>query len=288
MKVWRIAFCVALSCGLLPCGAALAGQSFDRARRHYDAAMAETDGERRVALLERSYEEHATWLASIALGEALLGAGRLRQAREWLDEAYELGDTGEHQARALFRIGESHASEGDWLRAVDHFRAADALHDLPMIRQALHEARREAQGQVVPNEEIVETLLNPPITRGAAVRPRIDLHINFEFDSARMTRDGRAQAAELGEALRTVADRAGRSPEWLLVGHTDAQGARAYNRALSVRRAEAVRAYLADVFGFDPRTIDVEGRGEDELLDPETTEAAHSVNRRVEVVLVRR
>ena len=287
MNVGRIAFCVALSFGLLPCGVAQAGQSFDRARRHYDAAMAETDGARRIALLERSYEEHATWTAAIALGEAHLGAGRLRQAREWLDKASELGDTGEHRARALFRIGESHASEGDWLRAVDYFRAADALHDLPMIRQALHEARREAQGQVVPNEEIVETLLNSAI-RGAAVRPRIDLHINFEFDSARMTRDGRAQAEELGEALLTIADRTGRSPEWLLVGHTDAQGARAYNRVLSVRRAEEVRAYLVDDFGLDPRTIDVEGRGEDELLDLETTEAAHSVNRRVEVVLVRR
>ena len=71
---------------------------------------------------------------------------------------------------------------------------------------------------------------------------------------------------------------------WLLVGHTDARGARSYNQALSVRRARALRAYLIDEFGFDARDIDVDGKGEDELLDPETTEAAHSVNRRVEVV----
>ena len=286
MEVRRIAFCMTLSVGLLPCVAAEAGQNFDRAQRHYDAAMAETDEGRRIALLERSYEEHATYLAAIELGETLLRADRLQQAREWLREAYDKGNTGERRARALFRIGESHASEGDWLLAVDHFRAADDLHGRPMIRQALREARLEARGQIVPNDEIVRGLLNP--IKGATVRPRINLQVNFEFDSARMTWDGRAQAAELGEAFREVADRAGRSAEWLLVGHTDAQGARAYNRALSLRRAEAVRSYLVDAFGFDPRTIDVEGRGEDELLDTETTEAAHSVNRRVEVVLVRR
>ena len=47
----------------------------------------------------------------------------------------------------------------------------------------------------------------------------------------------------------------------------------------------AVRSYLVDEFGFAPRDIDVDGRGEDELLDPEMTDAAHSINRRVEVVL---
>ena len=286
MKVRRIAFCVTLSVGLLPCGGAEAGQSFDRARRHYEAAMAETDKGRRLTLLERSYEEHETYLAAVELGETLLGVGRWPQAREWLFEAYGKGAAEEHRARALFRIGESHASEGHWRRAVGFFQAADELHDLPMIRQALRQARRRGQGQIVTSEEIIDALLDA--IRGAQVRPRIDLHVNFEFDSARMTRDGRAQAAELGEGLNEVADRAGLSPEWLLVGHTDAQGARAYNRALSLRRAEAVRSYLVDAFGFDPRAIDVEGRGEEELLDPETTEAAHSVNRRVEVVLIRR
>ena len=36
-----------------------------------------------------------------------------------------------------------------------------------------------------------------------------------------------------------------------------------------------MRAYLVDEFGFDHRGIDVEGRGEEELLDAAMTEAAH-------------
>ena len=138
----------------------------------------------------------------------------------------------------------------------------------------------EASQQIVSSAAIADALTG---SRGAVDSMRIDLHINFEFDSARMARIGREQAAELGEAMQMIEHDEGPAV-WLLVGHTDARGARAYNRALSVRRAAAVRAYLTDEFGFDARDIDVEGRGEDALLDRETTDAAHAVNRRVEVV----
>ena len=280
MDIRQIAPCLTFWVGVLAIGSVEASQSLERAQRAYEAAMEASDRGRRVELLNRSYEEYETYEATIALGETLLGAGEWGPAREWLREAYELGSTEESRSRALFRIGESHAGEGNWAQAVDYLDAADTLHDLPMIRQALREARREMQGQVVPSAAIAETLAR----RGGRVSPRIDLHINFEFDSARMTRDGRAQAEQLGEAMLMVADDVGRRENWLLLGHTDAQGVRSYNRALSVRRAEAVRAYLVDEFGFDRRDIDVEGRGEDELLDTATTDAAQSVNRRVEVV----
>ena len=198
------------------------------------------------------------------------------------DRAYGLGGTDEDRARALFRIGESHASEESWVEAVDYLQQADELYDLPMIGRALRAARREMSSQIVPSARIAETLTAP--TRGARARRRMNLHINFEFDSARMTRDGRAQAAQLGEAMRMISDDAARPAAWLLVGHTDAQGTRSYNQALSLRRAVSVRAYLVEEFGLDRRDINVEGRGEDDLLDPDTTDAAHSVNRRVEVV----
>ena len=242
--------------------------------------MAEADDGRRIELLKRSYEEYRTYEAAIALGETLLGAGEWGQARDWLTEAHELGSADEWRARALFRIGESYAGESDWVRAVRYLRDADDLHDLPMIRQALRAALRKFRGQIVSRAAIADALGGKGVLVSDA---RIDLHINFEFDSARMTAGGRAQAEELGEALLLVEYDEGPA-EWLLVGHTDAQGALSYNRGLSVRRAESVRAYLVDEFGFDPRDITVEGRGEDQLLDEETTEAAHAVNRRVEVV----
>ena len=114
----HVLLCMAFAVGVLPGGGVEAGQSLDRAQRDYDAAMAATDDGRRVELLMRSYEEYETFETAIALGETLLGMRELRQAREWLDEAYELGSTDESRARALFRIGESHSSEGRWSQAL--------------------------------------------------------------------------------------------------------------------------------------------------------------------------
>ena len=278
MTIGRIVLCVAV--GVLLGGGVAAGQSLERAQRDYEAAMAESDGGRRIELLKRSYgnsgrtRQPSRWVRRCSV------RGEWGQARDWLTEAHELGSSDEWRARALFRIGESYAGERDWVRAVGYFRHADRLHDLAMIREALRAALRESQGEIVSRAAISDALGAKGVLVSDA---RMDLHINFEFDSARLTEGGRAQAEELGEALLLVEYDEGPA-EWLLIGHTDAQGTRSYNRALSVRRAAAVRAYLTDEFGFDARDIDVEGQGEDQLLDEETTEAAHAVNRRVEVV----
>lgn len=165
------------------------------------------------------------------------------------------------------------------------FDAESVAGDGRYLRRLLQGVRWEWQRQVVTSKGIAETLAEP-----AGVvedRGRLELHLPFEFDSARMTREGRLQAEELGEAMRMIAADASQSVVWLLVGHTDALGTRSYNRALSVRRAEALREYLVDEFGFDPLDIDIEGRGEDEPVDTAMTEAAHAVNRRVEVVRYR-
>ena len=284
MDIRQSVLSVALSVGVLLGSGAEGSQSLGRAQRDYDAAMAAAQDGRRTELLRRSYQEYATYEAAIALGVTLLGLGEWRQAREWLGEAYDLGNDDEQRARVLFRIGETHASEGNLAQAAGYLETAGGLYDEPMIREALREVRVQAQGRIVPTAEIVDTLTD--YKKGARVRPRMDLHINFEFDSDRMTRDGRAQAEELGSAMRRITDDEG-AAEFLLVGHTDGQGARSYNQALSVRRADTVRAYLLEEFGFDRRDIDVEGRGEDELLDRGMMEAAHSINRRVEVVRLR-
>ena len=288
MGIRRTALCWTLLAGVLPAGEVEAGQSQERAQRAYEAALETSDEGRRIELLRRSYEEHETYGAALMLGETYLGAGEREQAREWLQAAYDAGGTREFRARALFRIGESYADEGRWAQAVDYLARADGLHHMPMFREALREARGKLVDRIVTSEEIVDALTEPKI---GTVVPRINLHINFDFDSARMTRDGRAQAEELGEAMIHVQsseqseNRDGRRKRWLLVGHTDSQGARSYNQALSLRRADAVRAYLVEEFRFDSRDIVAEGRGEDELLDAASlTEAAHSVNRRVEVV----
>jgi outer membrane protein OmpA-like peptidoglycan-associated protein len=72
----------------------------------------------------------------------------------------------------------------------------------------------------------------------------------------------------------------------VLVGHTDAEGGRASNIALSEARAGAVRRHLIDVLGVNPTQLDAAGIG---YLAPRATNetaGGREANRRVEVVLL--
>ena len=70
-----------------------------------------------------------------------------------------------------------------------------------------------------------------------------------------------------------------------IVGHTDSTGTRAYNMQLSHQRATAVSRALAQ-FGVDPRRFFVEGRGPDNPVADNATEAGRALNRRVEIRIV--
>jgi outer membrane protein OmpA-like peptidoglycan-associated protein len=72
----------------------------------------------------------------------------------------------------------------------------------------------------------------------------------------------------------------------VLVGHTDAEGGRDSNIALSEARAEAVRRHLIDQLGVNPAQLDAAGIG---YLAPRATNetaGGREANRRVEVVLL--
>jgi outer membrane protein OmpA-like peptidoglycan-associated protein len=74
------------------------------------------------------------------------------------------------------------------------------------------------------------------------------------------------------------------SPEIVVVGHTDRVGAVTYNDALSLRRAERVRADLVQM-GIRPEQISAAGRGEREPLVATEDEVVEPRNRRVEITV---
>ena len=69
-----------------------------------------------------------------------------------------------------------------------------------------------------------------------------------------------------------------------VIGHTDTVGNKAYNVALSMRRAQAVRKLLVDS-GIADGMIDVSSHGEENLLIKTADNVANAQNRRVEVVV---
>jgi hypothetical protein len=101
----------------------------------------------------------------------------------------------------------------------------------------------------------------------------------FDFDRAALT----------PTAVQTIKQaaaqaQAGRSTRIEVMGHTDRAGSDAYNMALSLRRANAVRDQLVRE-GITANQIVVMGRGESQPLLPTADGVRESQNRRVEIVL---
>jgi outer membrane protein OmpA-like peptidoglycan-associated protein len=109
----------------------------------------------------------------------------------------------------------------------------------------------------------------------AAAKVSLD-RIHFEFDSSRLTPDATRLLERVGQALGS-SELAGLA--FVVEGHTDAQGDEAYNQALSVRRAQAVKEYLVAQHGIPAARLKAVGKGEAELL--EVADPEGPANRRV-------
>ena len=69
-----------------------------------------------------------------------------------------------------------------------------------------------------------------------------------------------------------------------IVGHTDSDGDDAHNKALSIKRADAVKALLEKEFGIAADRMETDGKGESEPLEKDKTPSAKANNRRVEFI----
>jgi outer membrane protein OmpA-like peptidoglycan-associated protein len=98
----------------------------------------------------------------------------------------------------------------------------------------------------------------------------------FDFDKAEIRADAETVLRQVARSLKQRF--AGRNIE--VDGHTDAQGSDAYNDRLSVRRAEAVKQWLAD-HGITAGRIATHGYGETEPVASNAGEAGRQRNRRV-------
>jgi len=113
----------------------------------------------------------------------------------------------------------------------------------------------------------------------AKERPKINLEIYFDYNSATITPKAEPQLNELGDALRS--SRLENSVV-VLSGHTDAKGGDEYNQQLSQRRAEAVKKYLVEKLKISADNLSSAGYGKRDLKNKADPFAAE--NRRVEIV----
>jgi outer membrane protein OmpA-like peptidoglycan-associated protein len=109
-------------------------------------------------------------------------------------------------------------------------------------------------------------------------KPKIDLEINFDYNSADISAKSLSSVQALGRAL-TNPDLKGST--FIVAGHTDAAGGEGYNQDLSERRADSIKKYLVDKFNIASSDLVTVGYGKTKLKDPGNPLA--DINRRVQV-----
>ena len=102
----------------------------------------------------------------------------------------------------------------------------------------------------------------------------------FDFDKSVLKPEGMAKLDDL------VSKMGGINLEVIIaVGHTDSVGSDAYNQKLSVRRSEAVKAYLVTK-GVEKNRVYTEGKGKKQPVADNKTAEGRAKNRRVEIEVV--
>ena len=102
----------------------------------------------------------------------------------------------------------------------------------------------------------------------------------FDFDKSALKKEGKAKLDDLVGKVKGI-----NLEVIIAVGHTDSVGTDAYNQKLSVRRAEAVKAYLVSK-GIEKNRVYTEGKGEKQPVADNKTKEGRAKNRRVEIEVV--
>jgi len=102
----------------------------------------------------------------------------------------------------------------------------------------------------------------------------------FDFDKAVLKPEGKAKLDDLTSKLGGI-----NLEVIIAVGHTDSVGSDEYNQKLSIRRAEAVKAYITSK-GVEANRVYTEGKGEKQPVADNKSATGRAQNRRVEIEVV--
>lgn len=122
----------------------------------------------------------------------------------------------------------------------------------------------------------------PPVAPQPAVASKVTYSADafFDFDKSVLKPAGKEKLDDLTGKIKDI-----NLEVIIAVGHTDSVGSDAYNQKLSVRRAEAVKAYLVSK-GIEKSRVYTEGKGEKQPVADNKTAAGRAQNRRVEIEVV--
>jgi OOP family OmpA-OmpF porin len=120
----------------------------------------------------------------------------------------------------------------------------------------------------------------PPVVAPVSEKVTFAADAFFDFDKATL----KPEATEKLDDL--VSKTKGINLEVIIaVGHTDSVGSDEYNQKLSIRRSEAVKAYLVSK-GVEPNRVYTEGKGKKQPVADNKTAEGRTKNRRTEIEVV--
>jgi len=119
-----------------------------------------------------------------------------------------------------------------------------------------------------------------PVAPPAATKVTYAADAFFDFDKSVLKPEGKAKLDDLVGKIKDI-----NLEVIIAVGHTDAVGSDSYNQKLSVRRSEAVKAYLVSK-GVEKNRVYTEGKGEKQPVADNKTSEGRAKNRRVEIEVV--
>jgi len=102
----------------------------------------------------------------------------------------------------------------------------------------------------------------------------------FDFNKSVLKPEGKAKLDDLVSKIGAI-----NLEVIIAVGHTDSVGGDAYNQKLSIRRSDAVKAYLTGK-GVEKNRVYTEGKGEKQPVADNKTAEGRAKNRRVEIEVV--
>ena len=120
----------------------------------------------------------------------------------------------------------------------------------------------------------------PPAPATVATKVTYAADAFFDFDKSVLKPEGKAKLDDLVGKIKDI-----NLEVIIAVGHTDSVGSDAYNQKLSVRRSEAVKAYLVSK-GIEKNRVYTEGKGEKQPVADNKTAEGRAKNRRVEIEVV--
>jgi outer membrane protein OmpA-like peptidoglycan-associated protein len=113
----------------------------------------------------------------------------------------------------------------------------------------------------------------------ASTKPKIDLEIQFDFNSADIAKTSTTAVQQLGQAL---SDPSLKGSTFVVAGHTDGVGGDAFNQDLSERRADTIKRYLVQNYHIAAADLITVGYGKTKLKDAQ--DPTDAINRRVQVI----